>query len=199
MMLGVKDVARLLCVSEKTIYRWISKNDIPVYKLNEIYRFNKLELMEWATSKKLNVSYEIFDYNNNEPVNRISISDLVSAGGIYYHVSGKTKENVLRSIVNLMNIPDDIDRDYLFNSLMARENLGSTAIGEGVAIPHVRNPIVLHINRPVVSICFLDEPMDFNALDGKPVDTVFTILSNSIKVHLSILSKISFILHQENI
>ena len=49
MQLTVRDVARLLNVSEKTIYRWIKEASIPAYRVNEQYRFNRAELLEWAT------------------------------------------------------------------------------------------------------------------------------------------------------
>ena len=68
-----------------------------------------------------------------------------------------------------MKLPDDVDREFLYQVLLAREALGSTGIGDGIAIPHVRNPIVLHLSRPTVTLCFLEQPVDFGALDGQPV------------------------------
>ena len=59
-------------------------------------------------------------------------------------------------------------REFLYQILLARESLGSTGIGDGVAIPHVRNPVVLHVSEPVVTLSFLETPIDFHALDGKP-------------------------------
>jgi len=193
MMLTVKDVAEFLSVSEKTVYRWISQKDIPAYKLGETYRFNKVELLEWATSKRIKVSYKIFDDEKTD-AEPYTLSKVIESGGIYYHVAGDTKEAILESIVKIMNLPDDIDREFLLEALMARESLGSTAIGDGLAIPHVRNPIIFHIEKPIISLCFLENSIDFDALDKKPVDTIFTIISPSIKIHLNILSKLSFFL-----
>ena len=70
---------------------------------------------------------------------------------------------------------------------MARESLGSTGIGDGIAIPHVRNPIVMHIPRPTITLCFLEHPIDFGALDGQPVHTLFTIVSPTVRAHLHLL------------
>jgi PTS system nitrogen regulatory IIA component len=72
--------------------------------------------------------------------------------------------------------------------------LESTAIGDGIAIPHVRNPIVLHVPQPVVTLCFLEEPVDFGALDGQPVHTLFTLISPTVKAHLHLLSRLAFAL-----
>jgi len=85
-----------------------------------------------------------------------------------------------------------VDREFLHQVLLARESLGSTAIGGGIAIPHVRNPITLHVARPLVALCFLEHPIDFQAIDGRPVHTLFTIVSPTIKAHLNLLSKLSF-------
>ena len=60
MKLTVRDAARILSVSEKSIYRWIKDGVIPAYQINDQYRFNRAELLEWATSRRINVSPEIF-------------------------------------------------------------------------------------------------------------------------------------------
>jgi len=195
MMIGVKEVAQLLSVSEKTVYRWISKKEIPVYKIGDTYRFNRVELMEWTTANKINVSHKIFeeDKNSHNPVTKLS--DSLELGGIYYHVNGNDKKSVLKSIVSLMNLPDDIDREFLLEALIARENLGTTAIGNGIAIPHVRDNIIFHIEKPIISLCFLEKPIDFESLDNKPVDAIFTIISTSVRTHLSILSRLTYALN----
>jgi PTS system nitrogen regulatory IIA component len=72
--------------------------------------------------------------------------------------------------------------------------MGSTGIGDGIAIPHVRNPIVLHIPHPSVTLCFLDHPVEFGALDGLPVSTLFTLVSPTVRSHLHLLSKLAFAL-----
>lgn len=196
-MLSTKEVAGLLSVSEKTIYRWISKEEMPVYKIGDTYRFNRVELLEWTTAKKIKVSYKIFEDDSPAETPGVvnNLAGAINLGGIYYHVSGENKEAVLKSIVNLMNLPDDIDKDFLSEALIARENLGSTAIGHGIAIPHVRHPVIFHIEKPIISLCFLEEPRDFNSIDGQYVDTVFTIMASSIKSHFSILSRLNYALH----
>jgi PTS system nitrogen regulatory IIA component len=195
MMLDVKEVSRLLAVSEKTVYRWISGKEIPAYKIGQSYRFNRVELLEWATERKIKVSHELFAEEISPGDDLPSLTDSLAAGGIHYHVAGSSKENLLRSIVGVMPLPGDVDREFLAEALLARENLGTTAIGDRIAIPHVRNPIVFHIGSPVLSLCFLDTPIDFGALDGKPVDTVFTLMTPTVRSHLHLLSRLGYALH----
>jgi PTS system nitrogen regulatory IIA component len=66
--------------------------------------------------------------------------------------------------------------------------MGSTGIGGGIAIPHVRNPILLHVKRPFVSLFLLDHPVDFEAIDRKPVHALFVVVAPSIPVHLRVLA-----------
>ena len=185
----------MLNVSEKTIYRWINQGSLPAYRVNEQYRFNRAELLEWATSRRINVSVEIFDEPESNAAPLPGLVAALEAGGIFYRLGGADKEAVLRAIVEHLRLPDEVDRDLLFRVLLAREALGSTGIGDGIAIPHVRNPVVLHVPRPSISLCFLDRPIDFGALDGQPVFALFSLVSPTVRAHLHLLSLLSFALH----
>lgn len=191
----VKDICKLLNVSERTVYRWIKSESIPYYKINEQYRFNKVEILEWATSQKIFVSPEIFAEPEASELPKLSAA--IEAGGIHYRVSGKDKESVLKSIVTQMRLPEEVDVHFLVQVLLARESLGTTAIGEGFAIPHPRNPIVLHVPKPIIALCFLETPIDFGALDGIPVNIIFTMISPTIRSHLHLLSRLSFALKND--
>jgi nitrogen PTS system EIIA component len=194
MKLLVKDAARLLDVSEKTIYRWIKQGSIPAYRLNDQYRFNRAELLEWATARRIAVAPEIFREAESEAASLPHLLEAIRAGGIHYRVGGTDRASVLRQVVNTMRVPEEVDPQFLYEVLMAREALGSTAIGEGVAIPHVRNPVILHLQRPMVALCFLERPVDFGALDAKPVSVVFTLVSPTVRAHLHLLARLSFTL-----
>jgi nitrogen PTS system EIIA component len=93
-----------------------------------------------------------------------------------------------------LSLPADIDPEFLYQVLLAREKLGSTGIGEGIAIPHVRNPVILNVSKPVVTLCFLENSIDFDAIDGLPVKILFTLISPTIRVHLHLLSRLAYVL-----
>lgn len=198
MEIGVKDAAGLLDVSEKTIYRWIQQQVLPVYRINEQYRFNRSELLEWATSRRIQVSPEIFKEAEHSKTPLPTLADALKAGGISYRVGGKDKPTVLHTIVDILNLPEEVDREFLYQVLMARETLGSTGIGDGIAIPHVRNPVVLHVSKPSMTLCFLEHPIDFGAIDGQPVSTLFVLISPSVRAHLHILSHLGFVLRNKD-
>jgi PTS system nitrogen regulatory IIA component len=189
MKLSVRDAAKLLDVSEKTIYRWVAQRRLPGHRINEQYRFNRAELLEWATAQRVPVSPQLLLEPDDVAPGRLD--DALRAGGIFYRVGGQDKASVLRNVVDLMPLPEEVDRGHLLEVLLARESLGSTGIGEGLAIPHVRNPIVLHVPKPMISLCFLEAPIEFGAIDRQPVHTLFAIVSPTIRAHLALLSKLA--------
>jgi nitrogen PTS system EIIA component len=194
MKLMVRDAATLLNVSEKTIYRWITQGSLPVHRISGQYRFNRNELLEWATTHRVPLSADILF--EEHPQDLPGLTDALRVGGVFYRVCGNDKGSVLSEIVSMLALPEEVDRAFLLEVLLARESLGSTGIGNGVAIPHVRNPIVLHIPKPMIALFFLERPVEFAAIDGKPVHTLFTIVSPTIRGHLHLLARLSFALQQ---
>lgn len=194
MQLTVRAVAELLEISEKTVYRWIEERKLPGYRLSGQYRFHRAELLEWATANRIHVSPKIFEETEAGAVPLPELHECLQAGGVFYRVSGGDKASVLKSVVETLRLPDGVDRGFLLEVLLAREALESTAMGDGIAIPHVRNPIVLHVQRPLVTLCFLEKPVEFGALDGQPVHTLFTLISPTVKAHLHLLSRLAFAL-----
>lgn len=197
MQLTVKDVAALLKVNEKTIYRWLNQGILPAYRIGDHYRFNRSELLEWVTSRQMNVSADLFEEPESSEIHTTNLLDALTHGGIYYRIEGDNKESAIKNVIGLMKLPSEVDRTFLLQVLLAREAMASTAVGDGVAIPHVRNPIVYHIEAPIVSLCFLEKPIDFNSLDGKPVNCLFTMISPTVKSHLFLLARLAYILRDE--
>lgn len=194
MNLSVKDAARLLSVSEKTIYRWIKQDIVPAYKVHESYRFNRAELLEWATSRRMGISPEMFAEPEAESLPLPTLSEALEAGGVFYRIEGRTRDEALADVVAHLRLPEEVDRDHLRRVLIAREELASTGIGDGIALPHPRNPVLLHVTRPTVTLCFMENPIDFRSLDKRPVQILFTLISPTLRLHLHLLSLLGFLL-----
>jgi PTS system nitrogen regulatory IIA component len=75
--------------------------------------------------------------------------------------------------------------------------MGSTGIGDGIAIPHVRNPIVMHVDQAFVTLGLLRHPVEFDAIDAQPVHALFMVVSPTVPVHLRILAQLGFLLRDE--
>ncbi|MCI4397972.1 MAG: PTS sugar transporter subunit IIA [Acidobacteria bacterium] len=201
MNLTVRDIGRLLNVSEKTIYRWLKQGTIPAYRIQDQYRFNRAEILEWATSRRILISPKAFDEGPAEgaPLEPVSLAGSLRVGGIHYRISGEDKTAVLRNLVQVLPLPEGTDRALLAEMLLARENLGSTAVGNGIAIPHPRFPVILPPSADSLSLCFLDHPVDFGALDGQAVAILFVLVSSTVRSHLRLLSRLAFALQDPSV
>jgi nitrogen PTS system EIIA component len=194
MKMTVREASKLFNVSEKTIYRWIEQKNLPAYRINKQFRFNQTELLEWAAACRTSFSPDLLGEPESGSAPLPDPIQALAAGGIHYRVAGTDRDSVLRSVVELLRLPDQVDRDFLLQVLLSREALGSTGIGDGIAIPHARNPIVLTVERPTITLCFLENAVDFSALDGLPVIVLFTLITPTVRAHLHLLSRLAFIL-----
>ena len=194
MDLSVREVAQLLGVTEKTVHRWLREKEIPTHKLHDQYRFNRVEIQEWAAARGMKLSPGVVGAEG-APDARSSLRAAVERGGIHFHVPGTTAEEVLTAVTRLPGIPEGVNRSLLRELFVAREALMSTGIGGGIAIPHPRDPLVVQVREPVVLACFLEHPVDFHAIDEAPVRVLFTLLSPSIRAHLQMLSRLTYALH----
>jgi PTS system nitrogen regulatory IIA component len=195
MQLTVRDVGKALDVSESTVVRWIRQRGLPARYVAGQYRFNRAELLEWATAQNLKVSLELFEQLEDDAEPIPTLAEALEAGGIFYNLPDSTKERALRALVEVLPAPEGLDRELLLRLFLAREASASTGIGGGIALPHVRNPIVLHVSRPMITLAFLEKPVDFGALDGNPVQILFSLISPTPRIHLQLLSRLSFCLH----
>jgi nitrogen PTS system EIIA component len=191
MELKIKDIVDILQVSEKTVYRWIKDKKIPCYRINHQYRFNRTEINEWILSNKIELSSSLIHLTN--PERRDSLVQLLEKGGIVTNISGGTVREVLQSAIQKISTPQNISKEEILFALLSREELMPTAVGKGIAIPHPRNPIITDLHNASVSICCLEKPVDFGSLDNEPVHTLFILLTASPKMHLEVLSKISYL------
>jgi PTS system nitrogen regulatory IIA component len=189
MQLTARDAARLLGVPEPTLHRWLRSGELASTRVNDQYRLNKIDLLEFAATHDMEISAELLA--ELEQPQLPSLAEAIRAGGVHRGISGADKAAILRGVVDRLPLPAGTDRDMLHRVLLAREALGSTGFGNGIAIPHPRNPIVLRVQRPAVAICYLDQPVDFEAIDGKAVHTLVTLLSPSTRAHLHLLALVA--------
>lgn len=199
MQLTVRDIAKLLNASERMIYRWIKRDELPAYRIGEQYRFNRAEVLEWATERRLRVSTVLF----HEPGNGLAprLSEALEAGGIFYGVKPVADEaatpqaSALRACVDILKLPHGIDRDLLWHILVAQETLRSMAVGDGVALPHVRMPVIFDIPAPVLALIFFENAVDFGK--GHTIRVLFLLICPTVGSHLQLLSKLLFALRDE--
>src|SRR5262249_32793775 len=124
------------------------------------------------------------------------LDDALRAGGVVHGLPGDDKPAVLRALVGRLPLPADAEREAVLQMMLAREAAGSTGGGDGIALPHPRLPIVPPHTPPPAPLAFPARPIDFGAPDGKPVHTLFAIVSPTVRVHSAMLARLAFALRQ---
>ncbi len=113
-------------------------------------------------------------------------------------LKGETKDEILKELINLLEL-DEKSEGILFKMLKRRENLGSTGIGRGIAIPHCRSLVV---NRLRIAFGRKKGGIDFNAIDDQPVHHLFLIVAPPLEVsnqYLPVLGKIAQFAKEEDV
>ncbi len=103
----------------------------------------------------------------------MQISDFLSLADVTVNVAASDKQMLLEELARRAGSAVDVLPTLVLSELLKREGLGSTGIGGGVALPHAR---FHQVNKPFGILVRLRKPIDFDAVDGKPVDTVFLLL-----------------------
>lgn len=120
----------------------------------------------------------------------MSLHDLIDADAIIASLKASTKKQALQEISERASAIAGIPAREIFDSLLQRERLGSTGVGGGIAIPHGK---LTRVPRMLGVFARLDKPIDFEALDGEPVDLICLLLApeSAGADHLKSLSRVA--------
>jgi len=184
-ILTIEEVARYLRVSERTVYDWAQKGEIPSGKIGTVWRFKKAEIEKWVNDRLSSSSKPVLQNS------QIQVKNILSPDRIVF-LNHSTKHDALLALANnLSTAPQVKASQELSVEILKREELMSTAIGRGIAIPHVRlasvTDLVMSVGISKVDI------LDFQAIDDEPVRLLFMIAAayNQHAYYLQTLSYFS--------
>jgi mannitol/fructose-specific phosphotransferase system IIA component (Ntr-type) len=124
---------------------------------------------------------------------RFLISSLITPPSIQLHLVSRQRDQILEELVGcipeIAHVPEA--RARLLKALQEREQLHSTGVGDGVALPHARNALVGLVERPVIAFGRHAEGVPFGAIDGRPSHLFFLMVSTTVTQHLQILARVS--------
>ncbi|PDH33034.1 MAG: PTS IIA-like nitrogen-regulatory protein PtsN [OM182 bacterium MED-G28] len=104
----------------------------------------------------------------------MQLKDFLTRDRCYCRIEGVSKKRLLENISKLLSKQfSNLDDNEIFNAIMAREQLGSTGLGNGIAVPHCRVP---HCETIIGALITLENAIDFDAIDGKKVDLIFLLI-----------------------
>jgi len=181
-ILTIEEVAKYLRVSERTVYDWAQKGEIPSGKIGTVWRFKKTEIEQWVNER---LSAGRF---RGQP-KTVQTQAILSPQRVLFLNCPYKRDALLVLSKNLATAPQVKNSQELTTEILKREELMSTAIGRGIAIPHIRlqsiTDIVVSVGISRVDIT------DFNPLDDEPVRLVFMIAA-AYNQHTDYLQALSY-------
>ena len=182
-ILTIEEVAKYLRVSDRTVYDWAQKGEIPAGKIGTVWRFKKSEVEKWVNERLSSSSAS----KNTDTV--IQVKNILSPDRVIF-VSQISKHDALVELAeNLANAPQVKNREELVSEILKLEELMSTAVGRGIAIPHVRLSSVTDL---VMSVGVCKRPVeDFATIDDKPI-TLLIMIAAAYNQHAYYLKTLSY-------
>ncbi|HOE09196.1 MAG TPA: PTS sugar transporter subunit IIA [Treponemataceae bacterium] len=182
-ILTIEEVAKYLRVSERTVYDWAQKGEVPSGKIGTVWRFKKSEIEKWVNDRLSSGS------RPSPSGTQIQVKNILSPDRIIF-LNHSTKHDALVELANnLSTAPQVKNAQELSVEILKREELMSTAIGRGIAIPHVRLSSVTDL---VMSVGISKHDIiDFQTIDDTPVKLLFMIAA-SYNQHAYYLQTLSF-------
>lgn len=183
-ILTIEEVANYIRVSERTVYDYAQKGEIPAGKIGNVWRFKKSEIEKWV-NERLSPNARLSSQNMV-----IQIKNILSPDRIIF-MNQSTKHDALVTLAeNLSTAPQVKYAKELEDEILKREELMSTAIGRGIAIPHVRLSSVTDL---VMSVGICKTPvLDFAPIDDVPVKLLIMIVA-AYNQHSYYLQTLSFL------
>ncbi len=188
-IMTIEEVAEYLRISERTVYDWAQKGDIPCGKIGTAWRFLRSDIEKWVVDK-----LGAKPPQNNED---IKLSNLLNDKQVMI-LDSVTKEEALDAMIEMVaKNPLVTNKKALREGIYRREELMSTGIGQGVGIPHVR---IKEVKDLVVAVAVCGSGIaDYESLDAQPVQLLFMIVARDDQhaLHLKTLAAISSILKNQ--
>lgn len=201
MDLEIQDVAELLNVSEATIKHWLTEGKLPYYRMDAQFRFSRAEIEDWLMEKKNEGQIGMEEsLSPHRPVvgnRQFSLYRALHRGSVWAPDFLMSKEEIIRWTMEQMANNFDLDAAVLSELFLDREQMAPTALGSGIAVPHTRD-FLLNRHFDVIEVVYPLVPLDYGALDGRPVHTLFFLFASEDRQHLHLLAKLAHLCSDEN-
>ena len=121
----------------------------------------------------------------------VDLPVLIHRGGVFFDIEGNTPQDIYKSISEKIEKPEGVTSDLIYNALCAREQVLSTAVGNGIALPHARASIIKKEDDQKICVVYLKNPIDMQAPDERDVFVMFVLLTHNSQVHLKVLTELA--------
>lgn len=194
--LDISETAKLFGISPVTIQRWMHQGKIPFRLMGDKPFFKYREIRQWAKAHDLSL-HEFGEIKPDADKSENLLAAAIKRGGIYRGIEGNDVWSAFEHALKALRFINTEQRKKVHDQLLSREEMASTGIGGGIALPHSRERMKLGLHESHISIIFLNSPIDFNAVDGEAVNIFFMMFTPDTRSHLNMLSRISQLMLNE--
>ena len=121
----------------------------------------------------------------------VDLAQLTHRGGVFKNVEGNTPQEIYAKVCKMIDLPAGMTSETVYNALCDREAVLSTAVGNGIALPHARAPIMRDASEQRICVVYLKNPIDMKAPDEREVFVMFVLLAHNSQIHLKVLSSLA--------
>lgn len=191
-ILTLKEMAQLLKMNERTVLKMAQTGAIPAAKIGSQWRFKRELVDHWLDDRMLGKAERATRLAAPDTTVLTPLPDMLDERLVKLDLEGSNKEEVLAQLVQLLVESHYLERaDIFLRKLLEREKLMTTALGEGVAFPHPRQPQGSLFGRPKVVVGLSLRGVDYDALDGEPVHLFLLICAPDVSSQLRILAQLT--------
>ncbi|MBN2210392.1 MAG: PTS sugar transporter subunit IIA [Sedimentisphaerales bacterium] len=202
--MNLAQAASFLGLEVRRVERMAQRGEVPCQKVSGQFRFNRAELTEWLGQRMVSHSTEHHEtvdagmqLHRQRPADELVVTPLLRPEAIAPNLSSRTRTSVLRDLIALAGETGLVfDGEGLLEALIQREDLCSTAMEAGVAIPHPRRPMPYALAEPIIVVARTVQGIGFGAPDGRLTDVFFMTCAKDDRHHLHVLARLCRILHQ---
>jgi PTS system nitrogen regulatory IIA component len=189
-ILTIRQLSEYLMVSEKTIYRMLDKSLLPAVRVGAQWRFRKRDIDAWLDErvKKVEVEGQKAVLEELAP-SEIGIHPLLLPKNVWLDVPQMPRDEILSWIVKHATLETGVDRQALYESIRAREELCSTALVKDAAFPHPNEPSDFGFQKKRILLAVAHEPVSFNDPNGHRPRIIVVILARTVQGYLLTISR----------
>jgi len=217
-LLTTRQLAEYLQLSERSVYRMLERGELPATRVGGQWRFRKSAVDEWLDQGGVPLVDDVPAAGAGAPTTPVatagahatpaatasamgfSVTDRLAAENIILDLAPGSPSEVLAALVERLHLPEPVERGVLLARLLERESLCSTAVTDGIAVPHTSRigPRVLR-DHDLIAIARTTAPFDFGALDGNPTSVFVLVLAADERTHLTLLAKVARLVREPGV
>jgi PTS system nitrogen regulatory IIA component len=199
-IMTLEEMAHYLKIARKVLLKMAQRGDIPATKVASQWRFMRTVVDDWLIGRMKSLPQPELERLVRTDKLMIPLRSLMRPELVRLDIKGNSKEKVLRELCQPLVAAGLLEDPVpLLEKLLEREEMVSTAIFPGIAIPHPRKPDECDVSEPRIVLGLSAAGVDFDSLDGQPTYALFLICANQVPVHLKVLAELTLLFRQSGL